>query len=84
MTNLITGIRTVDLEAEKHKCSGRYYFIDADAGVNVSLDVNLNVGVYLEARIKKGIVSDIGKFLSSSARCCSVYCRIAVAVMTEV
>ena len=80
MTSLVAGTRTVGLGAEERRCGGRYRFIDAGAGVDVG--AGLGVGLYLGAGIKEGVVS--GSFLSSSARCCSACCRIAVAVMIEV
>ena len=82
--NLITEIKTVGLEAEEHKCGSKYCFINAGSGVDVNLDVNLNVDAYLGTEIKKGVVSDISKFLSSSVRHYSACCRIAVAVMIEI
>ena len=80
MTSLMTETRTVGLEAEKCRCCDRYCFLDAGTGVDV--DAGLDIGIYLGIGIKKDIVLD--SFLSSSARCCSTCCRIAVAVMIEV
>ena len=74
--------RTVDLKIEECKCDDRYHFINISADVNVNADLNINL--YLGTGIKESVISDISKFLNSSAKYCSAYCRIAVTVMIEV
>ena len=80
--NLITKIKTVNLKIEKYKCNDKYHFININ--INVNINVNLNVNLYLNTEIKKNVISDINKFLSSSVKHYSVYCRIVVTVMIKI
>ena len=78
----MTETKIVNLKAEKCKCGDRYCFINASADVNVNADLNVNL--YLNAEIKKGVILNINKFLSSFVRCYSACYKIAVTVMIKI